>query len=265
MQDFARHYGCSVLPARPRLPQDKAKVESAVQVVERWILMRLRHQRFASVDDVNEAIEPLLAQLNTKPFQKLPGSRASAFAELDAPALQAVSESFSASFILGGQIGKERPRLFNVYAAGNAQCALSDLTEEFTFGYTPFISYLMGRTPFVDPDEYLKDSPFYGSKDIKTPTLLFQGTNDFLPVPLMTNIHDQLEANGTEVTFLRVEGEGHGFGSPDSQAYAGQLQLEFFRKHLLRELPDLPEPPHGGRIFLPAVIRNHDASIPPTN
>ena len=34
MQDFARHYGCSVLPARPRLPQDKAKVESAVQVVE---------------------------------------------------------------------------------------------------------------------------------------------------------------------------------------------------------------------------------------
>jgi transposase len=90
VQDFARHYGCSVLPARPRLPQDKAKVESAVQVVERWILMRLRHQRFASVDDVNEAIEPLLAQLNAKPFQKLPGSRASAFAELDAPALQAL-------------------------------------------------------------------------------------------------------------------------------------------------------------------------------
>jgi len=88
VEDFARHHGCSVLPARPRHPQDKAKVESAVQVVERWILMRLRHQRFASVDDVNEAIEPLLAQLNAKAFQKLPGSRASAFADLDAPALQ---------------------------------------------------------------------------------------------------------------------------------------------------------------------------------
>jgi hypothetical protein len=71
-----------------RHPQDKAKVESAVQVVERWILMRLRHQRFASVDDVNEAIVPLLDELNSKPFQKLPGSRASAFADLDAPALQ---------------------------------------------------------------------------------------------------------------------------------------------------------------------------------
>ncbi|SFQ74453.1 hypothetical protein SAMN05216567_13610 [Variovorax sp. OK605] len=40
VEDFAR----SVLPARPRHPQDKAKVESAVQVVERWILMRLLHR-----------------------------------------------------------------------------------------------------------------------------------------------------------------------------------------------------------------------------
>jgi transposase len=86
--DFARHYGTSVLPARPRHPQDKAKAESAVQVVERWILMRLRHQRFDSVDDLNEAIAPLLEQLNSRPFQKLPGSRASAFTDLDAPALQ---------------------------------------------------------------------------------------------------------------------------------------------------------------------------------
>ena len=33
-----------------------------MQVVERWILMRLRHQRFASVDDLNEAIAPLPVQ-----------------------------------------------------------------------------------------------------------------------------------------------------------------------------------------------------------
>lgn len=88
--DFARHYNTSVLPARPRRPQDKAKAESAVQVVERWILMRLRFHRFETVDEVNEAIVPLLEQLNTKPFQKLPGSRASIFAEIDAPALRAL-------------------------------------------------------------------------------------------------------------------------------------------------------------------------------
>jgi transposase len=88
VEDFARHYGTSVLPARPYRPQDKAKVESAVQVVERWILMRLRKQTFRTVDDVNEAIAPLLDRLNARLFQKLPGSRATVFAAIDAPALQ---------------------------------------------------------------------------------------------------------------------------------------------------------------------------------
>jgi transposase len=85
--DFARHYGTSFLPARPYHPQDKAKAESAVQIVERWIIARLRHQRFASVGEVNQAIAPLLQRLNERPFQKLPGSRVSAFAQLDSPAL----------------------------------------------------------------------------------------------------------------------------------------------------------------------------------
>lgn len=85
--DFARHYGTSVLPARPRHPQDKAKVESAVQIVERWIMARLRHQRFETVSDVDLAIAPLLAQLNDRLFQKLPGSRRTAFMALDQPAL----------------------------------------------------------------------------------------------------------------------------------------------------------------------------------
>jgi transposase len=86
--DFARHYGTSILPARPYHLQDKAKAESAVLIVERWIMARLRHQQFDSVHEVNAAIAPLLTRLNEKPFQKLPGSRASSFMALDAPALQ---------------------------------------------------------------------------------------------------------------------------------------------------------------------------------
>ena len=91
--DFARHYGTSVLPARPLKPQDKSKVESAVQVVERWILARLRHREFDSVHEVDDAIAELLPALNERPFQRLPGSRASAFAELDRPALAALAPS----------------------------------------------------------------------------------------------------------------------------------------------------------------------------
>jgi len=91
--DFARHYGTSVLAARPAHPRDKATAESAVQVVTRWILMRLRQRRFDSVGQVDAAIAELLPWLNERPFQKLPGSRASTFAELDAPVLMPLPPS----------------------------------------------------------------------------------------------------------------------------------------------------------------------------
>ncbi len=85
--DFARHYGCSVLPARPRSPKDKATAESSVQVITRWVLARLRHERFDTVAQVDAAIAALLPSVNERAFQKLDGSRASVFAEIDAPAL----------------------------------------------------------------------------------------------------------------------------------------------------------------------------------
>lgn len=86
--DLARHYATVVLPARPRRPKDKAKVEGGVLLVERWVLARLRHQRFFSLDEINRAIAELMLRLNTRPFKKLPGCRQSAFAELDRPALR---------------------------------------------------------------------------------------------------------------------------------------------------------------------------------
>jgi transposase len=79
-----------VLPARPAKPRDKPKVEVAVQVVERWILARLRHQRFFSMGALNKAIAALLQDLNNRPFKKLPGCRSSAFASLDQPALKSL-------------------------------------------------------------------------------------------------------------------------------------------------------------------------------
>src|SRR6195256_299870 len=61
---MAAHYGTAILPARPRRPRDKAKVEQAVLMVERWLLGRLRHRTFHSLADVNAAIAELLTQLN---------------------------------------------------------------------------------------------------------------------------------------------------------------------------------------------------------
>ena len=88
--EFAEHYGVAILPARVRKPRDKAKVESGVQVVERWILARLRDRQFFSLVELNDAISLLLTELNERPFQKLDGSRRSRFEELDRPALKAL-------------------------------------------------------------------------------------------------------------------------------------------------------------------------------
>lgn len=85
---FAQHHELAVIPARVRRPKDKAVVESAVQVSERWILARLRNRTFFGLASLNEAIAALLEELNDAPFQKRPGSRRSVFEELDRPALR---------------------------------------------------------------------------------------------------------------------------------------------------------------------------------
>ncbi|MBS1877814.1 MAG: hypothetical protein JSU00_31705 [Acidobacteria bacterium] len=87
-RDFALHYGMGVVPARPRRPRDKAKVECGVQVAEHWILAALRHRKFFNIADANAAIRDLLARLNRRPFRKQPGSRASLFEEAERAALR---------------------------------------------------------------------------------------------------------------------------------------------------------------------------------
>ena len=82
-QDFAEHYGLAILPARVRKPRDKAKVEVAVQIVERWILARLRDRQFFSLAELNAAIRELLQYLNTRPFKRRDGCRQQLFNEIE--------------------------------------------------------------------------------------------------------------------------------------------------------------------------------------
>lgn len=87
-QQLAEHYQVSVIPARPYKPKDKSKAEVGVQIIERWILARLRKHSFFSLAELNQCIRVLLEDLNSKPFKQLPGNRKEAFAKLDQPALQ---------------------------------------------------------------------------------------------------------------------------------------------------------------------------------
>jgi len=87
-QDLAEHYHSTVIPARPAKPRDKAKVESAVLVAERWILAALRNHTFFSLAELNKAIREKLSELNNRRFQKLNTTRKILYETVDKPALK---------------------------------------------------------------------------------------------------------------------------------------------------------------------------------
>lgn len=82
-QDFAQHYGIAVIPARPKRPKDKSKVEKAVQEVERQILAPLRHERFVCFTRLNEAIRKRLAGLNGRTMRGYGLSRLEMFEQVE--------------------------------------------------------------------------------------------------------------------------------------------------------------------------------------
>ena len=97
-EEFAAHMGTTILPARPALPRDKAKVEVAVQIAERWILARLRHETFFTLGALNARIAELLTDLNQRRMRQYEASRTELFARLDRPALRPLP---TAPFVYG--------------------------------------------------------------------------------------------------------------------------------------------------------------------
>ncbi len=91
-QQLAAHYATVIIPARPRKPKDKSKAEIGVQIIERWILARLRHHTFFSLREINLCIQSLLEEVNNKPYQKLNGTRKEWFESIDKPVLRPLPE-----------------------------------------------------------------------------------------------------------------------------------------------------------------------------
>ena len=90
-EEMASHYRCAVVPARPRRPRDKAKVEVGVQVVQRWVLARIRNETFFTLGELNVRIRQLLVELNDRPMRDHGGkSRRELYELVDKPALTAL-------------------------------------------------------------------------------------------------------------------------------------------------------------------------------
>jgi transposase len=89
-QDLADHYDCIVLPTRIVKPRDKAKVEVAVQIVERFVLAKLRNTTFFSLADLNTAIRACVAAINAKVMRRVGKSRVELLETLERPALKSL-------------------------------------------------------------------------------------------------------------------------------------------------------------------------------
>lgn len=90
--EMAKHYGTTVIAARPGSPRDKGSDENAVQNVSRRIIASVRDRQFFGIRDVNDAIKAELEKLVERPFQKMPGNRRTAYEEIDRPCLQPLPE-----------------------------------------------------------------------------------------------------------------------------------------------------------------------------
>lgn len=83
--EFAEHYQTVIFPARPYRPKDKSKAENGVKLAKRWILFRLRNEKFYSLDELNRAIGILLTEFNRRIMKKFQKSRKELFELLDKP------------------------------------------------------------------------------------------------------------------------------------------------------------------------------------
>jgi dipeptidyl aminopeptidase/acylaminoacyl peptidase len=118
-----------------------------------------------------------------------------------------------------------------LFAAANSQCSIVDLAKWWEDN--PYlVDFYQGALPPDRLDEYHRDSPIYSANQVKTPLLLFHGTDDFLPVKLVREFRKGVASNETPVELLIFKNEGHSLAVPASKLVAAQQQIAWFRKYL---------------------------------
>ena len=114
-------------------------------------VVSLLHERMETTD----AGPTVLDAQNMSEAARCVGDAIRTVHERDAESLKEHGLEFTASFILGGQIGRERPRLFQVYAAGNFIEATRE-TPYFQIGEFKYGKPIIDR--IVRPDTSLRDA-----------------------------------------------------------------------------------------------------------
>lgn len=120
----------------------------------------------------------------------------------------------------------------DLYAAAVSQCSIMDMADYWEFN--PYlVTFYEGSLPADRPEEYRRDSPLLNARMVRTPVLLMQGTEDFLPVKLVRDFRTAVAETGTPVELLAFRNEGHSLTLPSSKLVAAQQQIAWFRKYLV--------------------------------
>ena len=210
-QQLAEHYGVAVVPARPYKPKDKSKAELGVQIVQRWILARLRHHTFFSLSELNQCIHALLEELNDKPFKQLPGNRRQAFEQLDRPALQPLPrhpyrytdiKPVKVHIDYHIQYGKRLYSVPHQYVGETLELHASDTLISVYFHRQSVASHVRNDQPGITTDP--QHMPQRHQKHLKwTPERLQRWARD-IGNEVMTWVSDQLESKAHPEQAYRV-------------------------------------------------------------
>jgi dipeptidyl aminopeptidase/acylaminoacyl peptidase len=146
-----------------------------------------------------------------------------------------------------GQGGAYIATQSKMFAAVAIRAAAVDLVADFNqlwkstgtnqHRYDTYGQGRFGTTPYDNLELYMDQSAVSHVKDMNTPLLIFQGTNDGSTEWLQgVEFYNALRFHKKPVIFLSYEGEGHGFSRYDNQ-YDVQVRLKQFYDHHLKDAP----------------------------
>ena len=92
LEDFANHYGMTVLPARVCKPRDKALCENQVKLVYSRVYAHLRNRQFFDLPSLREAVSIRVREHNQTRMQQKPYCRQELFLAEEHPALTPLPE-----------------------------------------------------------------------------------------------------------------------------------------------------------------------------
>lgn len=106
-----------------------------------------------------------------------------------------------------------------------------------------FDNHYFGKSPLEDPELYIKKSPFYKLDRVRTPTIIFFGTNDTnVPTQQGWMHYRALQQLGhTEVRFILFPGEPHSLRKLSHQQRKLAEELAWFDKHLFKTRTEVNE------------------------